>query len=221
MSLKSWLFFGKHALNFLSFGYLTCGILIVLMGIMVLSAFTSEHITTVPEYCIFLFVAGSFLIFLSSFGFFGTANYNSLILKIYFICVTILICFEIFAVVYLNVTDIVALLNYYWDSIIEESPSLITKIELQFQCCGFNSLTDRAIPPNCNTLFHYVTDCKTAILESTYSWRVTLIIISSAIGIIEVSGQIITFVLFRMFEKEKRLFLHEGDYINILNPTFT
>ncbi|EXX71024.1 uncharacterized protein OCT59_021804 [Rhizophagus irregularis] len=180
-------------LNFLS---LLSGFILIVVGYYLTS--TEAEVSLVTSSAIkyrfphVLISLGGLISLVSFLGCYGAANQKITFLKVYvislFICIIIQIIIGSVAFAYHQ--DVDSILDRSWSKAFRDDKQLIADVEQYFRCCGFNSLSDRAVPP-----CRYYTPCYASMKDSlTYSLQ-TIGIVGVVLGILELICLLLAAVL--------------------------
>jgi len=115
-------------------------------------------------------------------GCYGAANQKIIFLKIYVISLFVCIIFQIIigCIAFTYHQDVDSILDRSWSKAFRDDKQLIVDVEQYFHCCGFNSLSDRTVPP-----CRYYTPCYASMKDSlTYSLQ-TIGVVGVVLGILE------------------------------------
>ena len=96
-----------------------------------------------------IIVLGVFVFLVSLAGFWGAIRENRFLLMVYFgvVLLFVIIEFCLGIAAYVKKDHIPTVADQSWSLLFESERSAIEDIEKTFSCCGWNSTSDRAVPP--------------------------------------------------------------------------
>ena len=97
-----------------------------------------------------IIVLGVFVFLVSLAGFWGAIRENRFLLMVYFgvVLLFVIIEFSVGIAAYVKKEHIPTIADQSWSLLFESERSAIEDIEKTFSCCGWNSTSDRAVPPD-------------------------------------------------------------------------
>lgn len=111
-----------------------------------------------------------FLILLSVLGFWGSLSGHTITMRSYLALVGIVLVIQIVmgSIALARAGQSSQLLNDAWDDAFNRHPDALSHLEHAFNCCGYASPVDRAVPADCSMHPHYgyTTGCKGPLSNS-------------------------------------------------------
>ncbi|CAG8476003.1 13403_t:CDS:2 [Ambispora leptoticha] len=199
----------KSIMVFMNFLSLLAGLILIAVGFYVYS--TEEQITYITSspmryhlpYA--MITLGGLISLVSFLGCFGAANEQPVILTFYFGLLFILVISQIAvgSLAFSYRQDVDSILEKTWSTAFQENPKLIINLEKYLQCCGFDDITDRAVPPNCSREFKFDVPCHDSMRVALMNSLQTIGVVGVVLGIMELTGLLFAAVLFiRLSETE-------------------
>ncbi|KAI9295845.1 hypothetical protein K502DRAFT_303227 [Neoconidiobolus thromboides FSU 785] len=147
--------------------------------------------------------AGIVLFFISFLGAFAAFMENKKLLHSYFAGLLALVLFQAGTFLYTFFTGLSAndILEAAWDKAYKESPRILKAVEQEFECCGFKTILDRAVPKSspvtCSTspLYGYKTSCYAVLMDNYREASVLITTISVIIIIIQATTLAVTWIM--------------------------
>ncbi|KAJ3306695.1 hypothetical protein HDV03_004326 [Kappamyces sp. JEL0829] len=150
---------------------------------------------------------GAIVSIISFLGCFGAANEKGLLLKTYFALLVVLIILEVSvgAAAYAKRNEIPAQLDDAWIYLAQDPVhnSTLLGIEKQFNCCGFSSTVNYAIPTNCEDVYGFHISCQAKLEQSIEGSLNTIGGGGLAIGLIELVGLVFSVIMFRKISRKE------------------
>ncbi|RUS24504.1 NUC141 domain-containing protein [Jimgerdemannia flammicorona] len=135
-----------------------------------------------------LITLGGFITLVSFCGCWGSENEHLGLLRFYVVVliglVVLQIAIGVVAFKYRN--DMDDFLDDAWDHAYHKDSKLIHNVEQYFQCCGFASSMDRAVPTHCSVEYGYVSSCRENLRSSFIDSYQTIGIVGAVLGGLEV-----------------------------------
>ncbi|RCH95361.1 hypothetical protein CU097_013481 [Rhizopus azygosporus] len=103
-----------------------------------------------------------------------------------------------------------------WDFFIEHDPQFVMNTEQLLQCCGYQSITDRALPANCSLSLNTNIGCKYSIISLIKRWHQWIILILIFLLILQSTILVLSIVLDIIVERQIR---EEERYLTLLKQS--
>lgn len=207
--------FIKNILVFVNFLAMLGGVLMMAYGIQILYSrgdmFLMGSVATTG------IILGVLTAFVSFLGCCGATNEKGILLKIYFALLMVLVVLQIVAGSVAAATKVSSLSDNVWTTMYNKNDSSILSVEYRFQCCGFTSVTDRAVPSNCVSELGFTVSCYNTIMYTLKSNVGSLAAAALTLGLVQLMGLIFSFIMFRKMaarEGDAKAFLSEAWRIN-------
>ncbi|KAI8984023.1 Tetraspanin family-domain-containing protein [Mycotypha africana] len=162
-----------------------------------------------------LFVTGSIITITSFLGCFGSYMELTSFLNIYNSITAIALVMELitFGLIYTHKAKIELYGSLLWDFFRQQDTQFIFEIEQTFNCCGYDSTTDRSIPDKaCSIALNTDIACKQSIRSNIQNWYPWIIIFVAVESIALLVSVLLTYLVQREQKEEKA-------YLSFLLPS--
>ncbi|KAJ3309822.1 hypothetical protein HDV04_005601 [Boothiomyces sp. JEL0838] len=199
--------FAKNLMLVINFLSMLAGLILIGGGGYIISNNTTDIVGLSSGIASAAIAIGVIVSIVSFLGCFGAANEKGMLLKTYFVLLIILVILEVSigAAAYAQRDEISGVLETSWVLEVERNPNSteINNIERLFQCCGYSSPLDHAVPVDCVARYNFAgttaftVGCKDQLQQSLFNSLNTIGGAGIVIGLIEFVGLIFSAVLFR------------------------
>ncbi|RUS21228.1 Tetraspanin family-domain-containing protein [Endogone sp. FLAS-F59071] len=167
--------------NFLS---LVVGLILIGIG-----SYTFNSLRISQSLSLSLIALGGFITLVSFCGCWGSENEHINLLRVYVVVLILLVlCQIVIGIIAFKHRDSMdEFLDDAWDQAYRKDTKLINNVEQYFECCGFSSPMDRAVPAQCSINYGYVSSCRESLHSTFMGSFQTIGITGAVLGGLEVS----------------------------------